>query len=57
MVPVWQLRGHESREAWEEPHKDCYDECVVTGDLGCGRWTVTPGMVKKYIEETRQAAS
>jgi hypothetical protein len=53
MVPVWQLQGHESREAWEEPHKDCYDECVVTGDLGCGRWTVTPGMVKKYIEETR----
>ena len=51
IVPIWQIQGFESETAWDEPHKDCFDECVVTGDLGCGRWTVTPGMVRKYIDK------
>ena len=55
LVPVWQLQDKDSEEAWREPHKDCYDECVITGDLGCGLWTVTPGMVRKYIDTMRTA--
>ena len=55
IVPTWQLQGYTSETAWREPHKDCYDECVITGDLGCGMWAVTPGMVRKYIDEMRKA--
>jgi len=51
IVPIWQIQGFESETAWDEPHKDCFDECVVTGNLGCGRWAVTPGMVRKYIDK------
>jgi hypothetical protein len=57
MVPTWQLRGCSSLEEWAEPHKDCYDECLITGDLGCGHRTVTPGLVKAYIDDMNQVTS
>ena len=44
VVPVWQLQGLESVDAWQELHKD--DD----GDRGSA-WEVTPSMVRQYIDE------
>ena|ERR1035437_6289839 len=56
-VPVWQLRGCESEAAWEAIHAEC---CCSCGSLGCDYdqcfcHTITPGLVRKYIDEMRNA--
>lgn len=48
LVPIWQLQGEESHEAWLDAHKECYGE-------NCSAYKCTPGMIKKYIEEIRTA--
>jgi hypothetical protein len=57
MVPIWTLQGIKTVQEWREPHKDCYDECIHTGNLGCGILAVTPGMVREYIDQMRKVTS
>jgi hypothetical protein len=46
VVPIWQLQGLESVDAWQELHKDS------DGDTGAA-WECTPAMIKQYILEMR----
>jgi len=54
LVPTWQLQGDASLQAWEDKHKDC---CTSGCCEHCGCTTVTPGMVKAYIDDRNQATS
>jgi hypothetical protein len=47
IVPIWQLQGLESVDAWQKLHED--DD----GDRGYA-WECTPGMIKQYIEDMRK---
>ena len=52
IVPTWQLHEHPSEDAWREAHKDdCFEGCCDPSFM----FAVTPGMVRKYIDEMRKA--
>jgi hypothetical protein len=53
LVPVWQLQGFTSQNAWEDEHKDCCRDKYCCG--GCTEYLVGPGVVRKYIDEMRKA--
>jgi hypothetical protein len=52
LVPIWQLHGHKSREAWETEHENC---CRSGCCDPCTEYMATPGMVRKYIDTMRTA--
>lgn len=57
LVPIWRLNECQSEEEFYYPHRDCYDECHITGNLGCGLHVAGPGKVRAYIDRILKAAS
>jgi hypothetical protein len=55
IVPVWQLQEYASQEAWLTFHKNCTGEYCYGYDVEpCCMYMVTPGMIRKYIDEMEE---
>jgi hypothetical protein len=57
VVGIWVLLGEPSETAWHTNHDHCcWDYCYHTGADFCLKYRITPGMVRKYIDEMRKAS-